>query len=78
MKFRIFKLKKVDNNLIELIDNFKEKIKPIMPIKADILMSKYKITEGKLLGTKLKIIEDEWVKNNFQITEKEVENIINS
>ena len=78
LKFRIFKLKKVDNNLIELIDNFKEKIKPIMPIKADILMSKYKITEGKLLGNKLKIIEDEWVKNNFQITEKEVENIINS
>ena len=78
LKFRIFKLKKVDNNLIELIDDFKEKIKPIMPIKADILMSKYKITEGKLLGTKLKIIEDEWVKNNFQITEKEVENIINS
>ena len=48
-----------------------------MPIKADILMSKYNIAEGKLLGTKLKIIENEWVKNNFQITEKEVENIIN-
>ena len=26
---------------------------------------------------KLKTIEEEWVKNNFQISEKQVENIIN-
>ena len=47
-----------------------------MPVKADILMSKFNISEGKVLGDKLKIIEDEWVKNNFQISDKQVENII--
>jgi hypothetical protein len=41
-------------------------------------MSKYNISEGKLLGNKLKIIENEWVKNNFQITDKEIENIVNN
>ena len=49
-----------------------------MPIKADVIMSKYNISEGKLLGKKLKIIENEWVKNNFQITDKEIENIVNN
>ena len=39
-------------------------------------MSKFNISEGKVLGDKLKIIEDEWVKNNFQISDKQVENII--
>jgi len=41
-------------------------------------MTKYKIPEGKQLGTKLKMIEEEWVKNNFQISEKQVDNIINN
>jgi len=47
-----------------------------MPIGADILMTKYKIPEGKQLGLKLKMIEEEWVKNNFQISDKEINNII--
>ena len=49
-----------------------------MPIKADFLMTKYKILEGKTLGNKLRTIEDEWVKNNFQITDKEVDHIVNN
>jgi hypothetical protein len=49
-----------------------------MPIGADTLMSKYNIPEGKLLGIKLKLIEEEWVRNDFKITDKQVENIINS
>ena len=51
---------KFDNHLIELTKLFKEKSIPIMPIKADFLMSKYKIPEGKILGNKLKLIEDIW------------------
>ena len=39
-------------------------------------MQKYKIPEGKQLGVKLKKIEVEWVKNNFTISDKQVENII--
>ena len=76
--FKLFKSKKFDNHLIELTKLFKEKSIPIMPIKADILMSKYKIPEGKMLGNKLKLIEDIWVKNNFKISDNEVDNIINN
>ena len=47
-----------------------------MPIKANILMAKYKIPEGKLLGDKLKIIEEEWVNNDFKISDQEVEKIL--
>ena len=53
-------------------------IKPIMPIKADNLMAKYKIPEGKVLGDKLRMIEKEWVNNNFKISDQQVENIINN
>ena len=41
-------------------------------------MKKYNIPEGKNLGNKLKIIENEWVKNNFQISDQEIENIVNN
>ena len=47
-----------------------------MPVSADFLMKNYELKEGRELGQKLKEIEDEWVKNNFKISEKEVENII--
>ena len=49
-----------------------------MPINADMLMTKYKVPEGKELGDKLKLIENEWVNNNFQISDKKLENIINN
>ena len=78
LSFRIFKLKKLDNNLIELIKFYKDMIKPIMPIKADNLMAKYKIPEGKVLGDKLRMIEKEWVNNYFKISDQQVENIINN
>ena len=41
-------------------------------------MKKYKIPEGKQLGDKLRIIEDKWVKNNFKISDEDVDNIVNS
>ena len=49
-----------------------------MPLKANILMKKYNIPEGKELGIKLKMIEEIWVNNNFQISEKEVQKIVNN
>ena len=49
-----------------------------MPIGAEDLMKKYNISKGKQLGTKLKLIEDEWVKNNFNISEKQVNHIVNN
>ena len=78
LNFRIFKSNKYENNLIDLIDIYKNKSAPMMPVKAEIIMKKFKMSEGKVLGDKLKIIEDEWVRNNFQISDKQVENIINS
>ena len=59
-------------------DRYKDKVKPIMPLKAAVLMEKYNIPEGKVLGDKLKLIEEEWVNNNFQISDQQVENIMNN
>ena len=53
-------------------------VRPIMPIKADSLIVKYKISEGKILGNKLKMIEEEWVNNSFKISDQQIENIINN
>ena len=39
-------------------------------------MKKYNIPQGKTLGDKLKIIEEEWVNNNFQLSEKKIDKII--
>ena len=38
-------------------------------------MSMYNIPEGKVLGNKLKMIEEIWVQNGFQISDKQVEKI---
>ena len=78
INFKIFKSKKLDYRLIELSKSYNDKTAPTMPIKADILMKKYKILEGKNLGDKLKMIEEAWVKNNFKISNQQVENIINN
>ena len=78
INFKIFKSKKLDNRLIELSKSYYDKTVPTMPVKADTLMKKYKILEGKNLGNKLKMIEEVWVKNNFKISNQQVENIINN
>ena len=41
-------------------------------------MTKYSIPEGKTLGNKLKLIEETWVQNSFQISEKQIQKIIKS
>ena len=48
---------------------------PTLPVGANILMSKYNIPEGKVLGNKLKMIEEIWVQNGFQISDKQVQKI---
>ncbi len=77
--YNIFRSKKSNQKIInDLIELYKSKNTPLMPIKADLLKSKYNIIEGRNLGNKLKLIEKEWVENNFQISEEQVENIINN
>ena len=78
LNFQIIKSKKFEKNLVELIDHYKDQSIPKMPIGAEFLMSKFNMSEGKQLGIKLKIIEEEWVKNNFQISEKQINYIVNN
>jgi poly(A) polymerase len=49
-----------------------------MPINANVLMTKFNIPEGKILGNKLKMIEEMWVQNGFQISEKQIQKIVKS
>ena len=67
-----------DSAVHKLRKHFANSVVPLMPINADLLMKKYKISEGKRLGEKLKIIEEEWVKNNFKISDQKIDNIINN
>ena len=76
--FKIFITNKVDTKLIKLIEIFKEKEIPVMPFKASMLIEKYQLLEGKELGRKLKVIEEVWVSNNFNISEKEIQKIISN
>ena len=76
--FKIFKSNKVHNELVELIEIFKEKNIPEMPLNATILMEKYQIPKGKELGNKLKAIEEIWTSNNFKISEKDVQKILSN
>ena len=78
LRFRIITTKKFDKKLIELIKFYKDKTSPIMPVGANVLMTKYKIPEGKQLGLKLKKIEEEWVKNDFKISDEQIEKIVNN
>jgi len=72
--FQLFKSNKKNNKLIELKKHFEKIEKPHFPIKAKNIMEKYNLKEGKELGQKLKYLENLWVENSFNISEKEVEN----
>ena len=78
LNYRKVKSKKEANLLEELCNYYENKEAPIMPINANLLMKKYEIPQGKQLGEKLKIIEEEWVNNNFKISDNEVDNIVNN
>ena len=72
--FNLFISKKKNSKLLGLKKYFKNLTKPKFPIKAKIIMEKYNLKEGKELGQKLKYLENMWVENSFNISEKEVEN----
>ena len=77
LSYRLFTSKKIDENLIKLNNQFKTKILPPMPFGAKLLMEKYQIPEGRDLGKKLKALEEEWLNSNFQLTDKQIDKIIN-
>jgi len=78
INFKIFISNKVEKKLIKLLDTYKKKVIPTLPIGADQIMSKFQIPEGKTLGNKLKKIEETWVQNGFQISDKQVQQIVKS
>ena len=78
LNHRIIKSKKTDQILKELSKYYENLEIPKMPVSANSIIKKYKIPEGKQLGEKLKIIEEEWVKNDFKISDQQVDNIVNN
>ncbi len=78
INFKIFTSNKVEKKLIKLLDTYKDKVIPTLPIRAELLISKFQIPEGKTLGNKLKRIEETWVQNGFQISDKQVKQIVKS
>jgi poly(A) polymerase len=75
INFKLFTSSKVEKKLIKLMETYQDKVIPTMPVGANLLMNKYNIPEGKTLGGKLKMIEEIWVGNNFNISDKQVEKI---
>ena len=78
INFKLFTSSKVEKKLIKLMKTYQDKVIPAMPVEANLLMNKYNIPEGKILGSKLKMIEEIWVSNNFNISDKQVEKIAKS
>jgi poly(A) polymerase len=78
INFKLFSSVKVEKKLLNLIEIYKNKILPTFPISAKTIMAKYNIPEGKILGNKLNLIEETWVQNSFQISEKQIQKIIKS
>ena len=76
INFKLFSSVKVEKKLLKLIEIYKNKVLPTFPISAKTIMAKYNIPEGKILGNKLKLIEETWVQNSFQISEKQIQKII--
>ena len=78
INFKLFTSIKVEKKLLKLIEIYENKVLPTFPIGANMIMTKYNIPEGKTLGKKLKLIEETWVQNSFQISEKQILKIIKS
>ena len=78
INFKIFTSNKVEKKLINLLEYYKDKVIPIIPITAKTLMNDFNIPEGKTLGNKFKSIEEIWVNNGFKISDKQVQKVIKS
>tara|TARA_X000000368_G_C23023976_1_gene709322 strand:- start:640 stop:1923 length:1284 start_codon:yes stop_codon:yes gene_type:complete len=78
LDYKILSTKKNKDYLIDLKKYFIEFQIPVLPIKAKDLMEKFDLKEGRLLGSILKEIEEQWLKNNFKISNNQIEDIVKS
>ena len=76
--FQMFRSKKIDKKIASFIVSFKDKEMPLLPINAKTLIEKYGIPEGRKLGVVLKKIEEKWIDNDFELSEKEIQKTINN
>ena len=72
INFKILKSRKISTKLMEIKKKFTNKQKPIFPVKAQYLIDNFNLKEGKDLGQKLKKLENIWMENNFQISNKQI------
>jgi len=78
LDYMILTNKKNKNFIIELKKYFIEFEVPVMPIKAKDLIEKFDLKEGRLLGSILREIEEQWLNNNFKISNNQIEDIVKS
>ena len=78
LDYKILTTKKNKNYLLDLKKYFIEFEIPLMPIKAKDLIDKFDLKEGRLLGSILKEIEQQWLNNNFKISSNQIEDIVKS
>ena len=78
LDYKILTTKKNKNTFVDLKKYFIEFEIPTMPIKAKYLIDKFDLKEGRLLGSILKEIEEQWLNNNFKISNNQIEDIIKS
>ena len=78
LDYKILTTKKNKDYFIDLKKYFIEFQIPVMPIKANDLIKKFNLKEGRLLGLILKEIEDHWLNNNFKISNDKIEDIVRS
>ncbi len=75
LDLKIFNSKTTPKKLIELKKYFEKFKKPIFPLKANDLLEKYKLKEGKEFGLKIKLLEDLWLNNSFKLSNKDIDKV---
>ena len=78
LDYKILITKKNINAFVDLKNYFIKFEIPVMPVKAQDLIEKFQLKEGKLLGLILREIEDKWLNNNFKISSNQIEDIVKS
>ena len=76
LNFKILTNKKIDQKIIDLKNILENKDLPKFPIETKNLMQEYDLVEGKTLGKKLKLLEEFWVNNDFNISKDQINRII--
>ena len=78
LDFKILISKKNKDQLLDIKNFFNNCEIPEMPVKAKDLIVKFQLKEGKMLGSILREIEEQWLNNNFKISNTQIENIVKS